>query len=219
MNTKELIDDIVDELNIAQIKKTYDKYDLLAWMSAELNKLSAEMEHDCFYINLSPIVTTVVDQRFYDLPDNFGLNFAPAGGEEGEGYCCSIDDGSSESAMTYMSATRFYSLNLAAESAAKPSFYTIVTKPNGFKQIGFSPLPEDEYDINGLYKPTNWDLKTMEDLPPIPHNCAVLKYAVLNRIDKKRWENDYSNARAICYMELARSRKVRLIPSLRREHY
>ena len=213
MTINEFLDDIIDECKTAGVKPTWDdRYDLLNWASAELNKISGEFDADCFYIHADPIVTLVIGTRNYDLPSNFPMNFAKAGGDQGDKFCCMYDDGTSEAPLEYMTNTRFYSMSLRSESNGTPSRYTILSNPNGRKQIALSPPPDAANTIDGLYKPTDWDLKTMEDVPTLPANSHFLKYAVLRRISPERWNQDYGKERNSLLMELASTRIVNFIP-------
>jgi hypothetical protein len=219
MTIQEMLDNIEDMLRVAGIKQTWDRFDLLSWTSAELNKLSSEIDHDVFYVNLDPIVYTVKDARNYDLPNNFGVNFAPNAEDNGGGFCCLINNGTNQSLLAFQSATRFFSKDFKSESASIPSIYTIVTSSNGKKQISLSPKPDASYEISGLYKPTDWSLVTMDGNSPVPANAAVLKYSVLKEINPKRWEGDYIQARSAFLMELARGRKSKLTPDLSGNRY
>lgn len=216
MNTQELLDDIEDELKDAGVKYKGDRWDLLNALSSELNKLSGELDADCFYVHLNPAVTTVAGTRYYDLPANFGTNFVNAGGDSGDKWCCLYDDGTSETPISFYSNARFFSRSLRSESNGTPSAYTIVSSPNGVKQIALSPPPDTSGDtIDGLYKPTDWDLTTMDTLPPIPGNSQILKYAVLYRIapGNQKWATEYQNERNKLLMEIAKTRKTRFVPS------
>ena len=213
MTIQEFLDDIEDEMMVSGVKVTWDRFTLLAWASAELNKISHEFEADCFHVHLNPAISTVSGTRNYDLPANFGLNFAKSAGEGGDDYCCLLDDGTSESVLAYVPTVKFYSQNLRGESSGRPTKYTIVSTPTGEKQIALSPPPSTTYEIDGLYVPTDWDLDTMDSVPPLPANSAILKYAVLRRVGD-RWEGDYQMARANLAMEFAKSRKPRFMPNL-----
>jgi hypothetical protein len=213
MTINEFIDDIIDECRTAGIKTDFDRFDLLNWASAELNKISGEYDADCFYTYSEPIASLVVGTRNYDLPANFPMNFAKAAGDQGDKFCCMYDDATSETPLDYMTNTRFYSMNLSGESNGTPSKYTIISSPNGRKQISLSPPPDAANELNGLYKPTDWDLKTMDDVPSLPANSHLLKYAVLRRINPERWNQDYAKERSTLLMELASSRKVTFVPN------
>lgn len=211
MTLQEFIDDILDELRVAGVKGDWDRWDLLNWASSELNRLSGEFSNaDCFMVHLNPAVSTVADTRNYDLPANFGTNFC----DTGDGPCCVLDDGTGETRIDYVTPAQFYSQNLTGESSGTPVKYTIMGTPTGRKQIALSPPPDDEYEINGLYIPTDWDLKTMDDVPALPGNSHVLKYAVLKRVSKDRWETDYREALAKLYLDFARANRGRIVPNL-----
>lgn len=212
MKLNEWLDDIEDELKVAGVKVTWDRFDLLNMANSELNKLTQEIDADCFHVHLNPAVSTVSGTRFYDLPENFGTNFVKGAGDDGSKFCCLLDDGSSETLIDYVSTVQFYSLNLRGEGNGKPSRYTIVSTPAGGKQIALSPTPDASYEIDGLYKPTDWALDSLDTVPAIPGNSPILKYSVLRRISPERWNQDYAMARASLLMELAVSRKVRLAP-------
>lgn len=215
MNLNEFIDDILDELRIAGVKGEWDRWDFLNWASSELNRLSGEFGNaDCFMVHLNPAVSTVAGTRNYDLSENFGTNFVPSSGDQGEGHCCMLDDGTNEKQLTYIAPAQFYSQNLTGETSGTPAKYTIIGSPNGRKQIALSPPPDGVYEINGLHVPTDWDLKTMDSIPALPGNSHLLKYAVLKRISKERWEQDYREALAKLYLEFAKSSKGRIAPYL-----
>lgn len=213
MTIQEFLDDIEDEMMVAGVKVIWDRFTLLAWASAELNRLSHEFSADCFHVHLDPAIATVSGTRYYDLPSNFGLNFVNAAGDAGDKYCCLLDDGTTESLIDYASTVQFYSQNLRGETSGKPTKYTVITASNGRKQIALSPPPDGSYEIDGLYIPTDWDLDTMDSIPPLPANSPMLKYAVLRRVGDK-WETDYKKARADLAMEFARSRKAQFAPNL-----
>jgi hypothetical protein len=213
MNTQELLDDIQDECTTAGVNVTWDKFTLLQWLSAELGTLSSEChDADFLFVHLDPIVTMVAGTRKYNLPSNFGVNFAPAAGTNGEKFCATISDGTNSSTIDYISPAEFFSKNLEGESAGRPSKYTITSGPNGVRQISFSPPPDDDYTAGGLYLPTDWKLTTMDSLPPIPGNSAILKYSVLRRISPDRWNDDYSKAKVNLAMTIAKSKTTRIIP-------
>ena len=214
MKTREWLDDVEDELIIAGVKVKWEKYDLLNWASAELNRISGEFDADCFNVHLDPIIDTVEGTRYYNLPANFGLNFSPYGGPDGEGYCCMFNDGDNETQLEYVANAQFFTLNLAGESDGSPTKYTILSTPSGGKQIGLSPPPDDSYEIDGLYKPTDWDLTMMDSIPPLPGNSAILKYAVLRRMDRNKWNQDYVTAYASLAMQIANDKKGRFNPYL-----
>jgi hypothetical protein len=219
MTIQEMLDDIEDKCRIYGIKQTWDRFDLLAWASGELNRLSGRIDHDVFYVNVDPIIYTVANNRTYDLPANFGVNFAPNATDTGGGFCCLIDNGTSRSPLTFQSATIFFSQDLNSGNASIPSTYTIVTGPGGRKQIWLSPKPDDAYEVSGLYKPTDWALTTMNDDSPVPANAAVIEYAVLKSINPKIWTADYLDALNSFYMELARGRKAKFVPDLSGNRY
>ncbi len=217
MNTQELLDEIEDEARLADIEQSWDRWTLLDWMSAELNRLTGELDCDLFVVHLNPAIYTVADQRYYDLPDNFGFNFLYGGGDSGDKWCCTYDDGSNETPLDFMPAVRFFSKNLTGESSGTPAYYTIIGLPNGGRQIGLSPKPDTaSKEVNGLYKPTNWSLDEFAALPPLPGNCHILKYAVLMRLDATRWNEAYLQERNKLYAEIAKSRTPRFVPKLGR---
>jgi hypothetical protein len=219
MTIQEMLDDIEDEIEAVGIKKTWDRFTLLNWASSELNKLSSEVDHDVFYVNLDPIAYTMKDTRSYDLPDNFGINFAPNSGPDGGKFCCKISDGNTQAPLTFVSAARFFIKDFKSETASRPVEYTITTLPNGKKQIALFPKPDTAYEISGLYKPTSWELATMDSGSPVPANAAVLKYSVLRRVGPKLWTDDYMQARQAFLMELARGRVSKLVPDFSGNRY
>jgi len=174
---------------------------LLDWMSNELNELSGRISNAAvFAVHLEPAIVCTSGTREYNLPKDFPLNFLR---KSGDSFVCMIDDGTNEVNLEYVSPEEFYTMDLIAESNAKPTKYTIVTTQVGRRQLVLSPPPDDDYEIDGLYIP-DWDLADEDSLPPIPGNCMVLKYGVLRRLNRDMHETDYQRAVAELMLEMAR---------------
>lgn len=190
---------------------------LLSWLSAELNELTGREEWDWAMRHLDPLVSTTTARRTYQLPENFPDNFVRHAGDRGEKWCCKLDNGSNEVPLAYESPVQFYSTNLRAESNGTPSKYTVVSAATGGRQIVLSPPPDANgstgfYTIDGLYIPTDWGLHDEDDLPPMPGNSMVLKYAVLRRLDRQTYEPMYREALALLALRSARQRGAQFVP-------
>ena len=188
---------------------------LLALMSEELRELTGMEAWDWAMVHLDPVVQTVTGTHTYDLPDNFPENFVRYGGDSGESWVCKLDDASNESLLTYKPPTEFYSQNLRALSNGRPESYTIVTSAAGRRQIRLAPPPDangtSNYTIDGLYIPTDWTLDEESQIPPIPGNSAILKHAVLRRLDTK-FETSYQTSYSILMMRAAQQRRAQFTP-------
>lgn len=195
-----------------------DRFTLLEWMSSELNTLSSKLpDGDCFYIYLTPMIETVESTRTYDLPDEFPMNFAKLTPGDDD-FCCMLNDGTNDTPLHYKSPAQFYGKNLDAESNSTPSEYTIVTQsPRGNRAIVLSPPPDSnsaaDYTIGGLYHPTNWKLTEESALPPLPNNCAILKWGVLKTLNPNL-ESNYKEEMAYLILRLAQQRRSVMYPHM-----
>lgn len=218
MLTRELLDEIEQESRyLAAGVVLPDRLTLLEWMSSGLNSLSGKMhDADCFAIHLNPVIGTTEGTREYDLPDNFGSNFARMTTGEDD-FCCMLDNGTNESALHYKSPAQFYGQNLKAESNSTPSAYTVMSKDDGHRKLVLSPPPDDNsdanYTIGGLYQPTDWKLSEESALPPLPNNCSILKYAVLKTINPNL-EANYKEEMAYLILGLAQQRRAVIYPHM-----
>ena len=191
-----------------------DRRMLLQWMSAELNELVSKTPNfDFWIVQLEPAIRTQEGKREYDLPDDFGLNFARLDTDK---WACNLDDGNNETNLPYKPLKDFYNQNLTAESNARPACYTIRTRPDGRRLLVVSPPPDSNsstyYEIDGLYARNDWELKDEDVLPPVPGQFAILKYAVMRRISTD-FEQKYIEAYAVLMNEMARNRDLQLKPS------
>lgn len=204
MNVKEWIDEI--EWEGAQMSlEVPDRRVLLRWVSTELAVLSGKLDSDIFTMHLDPAIITRTGTRYYDLPDNFGLNFC----RNGDNWVCRLNNGSNELQLDYVSNTEFFNSDLEGESNGTPSKYTVLSKPNGRKQIALSPPPDSNsdshYTIDGLYIPTDWKLRDEDTVPPLPANSPILKYAVLRRLNRN-YDADYREALVDLKRHIAQNR-------------
>ena len=177
-------------------------YEIRLLMSESLNDLAGYGEFDFLKVVAEPLIQTETSVRAYDLPEEFPMNFCsyvdPITGESS--YACKIDDGSSGSSIPYEAPERFHSRDLSSESDSRPDRYTILTLPNGGRQIVLSPPPDSTgYVIQGTYVPNEWKLDDDDELPVLPNNFAVLRYDVLRQIDpdnikhEQRWIQAFTN--------------------------
>ncbi len=217
MQVKEMLDDIEQQLSYRGLAIP-DRFIMLSWMSNELNEITGRYQFDWSFVHVDPVIKTVEGQRAYMLPADFPDNFV-VGASEGRGdqYCCKIDDASTESLLTYQSPVQFFSKSLRSSSDSKPSHYTIMSLPNGRKEIQLDPPPDDNsdsnYTVDGLYQKADWKLEEMDALPPLPGNSAVLRYAVLRRCDAA-FQARYEEALAILALRAAQHRKTRLVMTM-----
>lgn len=185
---------------------------LLKHLNFDLTELSGKEDWDWAMVHLDPAVALSEGKREYDLAGNFTDNFVRYSGDEGEGFVCLLDDGSNKAPIGYESPMTFFARNLTAESNGRPARYTIVSKPDGSRQILVSPPPDAAatYTLDGLYIPTDWALKEEDDTPPIPGHSAILKWALLRRYDFQTFGAYYMDAFATLMMRLARNRKAKI---------
>jgi hypothetical protein len=214
MNTTEWLDDIEDEIRMLPRKVNYTRFKLLDWASVELNRLSGSIDSDIFNIHLNPVISTADGERYYDLPDNFGINFIMGGGDYGEKFMCVLNNNDSESLLEFLPSSRFFGMSLASESESAPHYYTILSKPDGRKQLVTSPPADAVYAIDGVYRPTDWKLTEMSSLPPLPGNSAILKYAVLRRLDPI-FNAQYGEAYRDLLMTVAKSNRSQIVPRIK----
>ena len=202
-----------------------DRKVLLDWMSSEVNELSFRVQADYFMVHLDPVLGTTTGTRAYRLPANFPANFVRHAGQRygrlaptlgSDTWCCKLDDATNESLLDYESPTQFYSRNLRAEANGKPIVYTVVSTPNGAKDLLLSPPPDaSTYTVDGLYIPTDWKLKEVDAMPPFPNNSAILRYAVLRRL-APQYEAMFQEARMDLVLKAAQNRAAQFIPFLGR---
>lgn len=213
MKVKKLLDDIEQSPAYRSMPRELrpDRQMLLSWMSVELGELTSKIpDSDIFAIRLEPAIVTVDGLREYSLPKDFGTNFMR---KDADTWSVMIDDGTTESQLAYKIPTEFYAQNLRGESDGVPSCYTIVTTQRARRELVLSPPPDGEYTIDGLYIPTDWDFQDEDDLPPLPANNPILKYAVMRRMSAD-FEPKYAESWAQLMMELAKSRKTQIKPQM-----
>ena len=216
MRVRKMLDDIEQSPAYQMMPREIrpDRRMLLQWMSAELNELVSKTPNfDFWIVQLEPAIRTREGAREYDLPEDFGLNFVRLDTDK---WACNLDDGNNETNLPYKPLKDFYAMNLTAESNAKPSCYTIKTRPDGRRLLVVSPPPDSNsstyYEIDGLYARNDWELKDEDVLPPVPGQFAILKYAVMRRISTD-FEQKYIEAYAVLMNEMARNRDLQLKPS------
>lgn len=213
MKVKRLLDDIEQSPSYRSMPRELrpDRQMLLSWLSVELGELTSKIpDADIFAVRLEPAIVTLAGIREYSMPKDFGVNFLR---KDAETWAVMIDDGTTESQLPYKIPTEFYSQNLRAESNGVPACYTIVTTQRARRELVLSPPPDGEYQIDGLYIPADWDFQDEDDLPPLPANNPILKYAVMRRLSAD-FEPKYGESWAQLMMELARSRKTQFKPQM-----
>lgn len=176
MLTKELLDDVERTLTDPRTGLApFDRGTLLRAANAELNRLTALGDWDWALIYL-PVVNIYIGRAYYQLPDNFGFNFA----KRGKAYLCKTITGTTEVVLTYQPPREFFArTDLSVTTTGPPADYTVMTLPSGTRQIHLMPIPSAVYTLSGLYTPTDWKLQEESQLPPIPGNAEVLKDAML----------------------------------------
>jgi len=215
-----------------------DEQELLGFLSTEVMYLSGEFDWDWAASTLRPAIRTKLGKRTYSLPIDFGLNFAK-GADDGGGqgtrsriFTITLNDLNGETPLEYRSPARFYSLNLTAESNARPNIYTIRTSPlDGKRLLDLSPPPDSNgdtgyYEVNGLYVPVNWSFEDEDLMLPIPGNSAILHHRVLAKVYELRDPNlhafhmrEADRARRTLMMQQARGRDTRIAVKVRRGRY
>jgi hypothetical protein len=211
------VEEIITEISLETGEK--DRAKLLKFLSAELNYLTGKAEWDWAMVRLDPIISAIVGQREYNLPNNFGLNFVRYGGAAGQEWCCLLDDGTNESILHYISPAQFFSKDLRGEANGRPQRFTILSTPNGQRQLHLSPAPDSAtFTIDGLYIPTDWKIEERSQLPPIPGNSEVLKLGVMRRLDPNR-EPAYSFAVNLLMLREAQGRRSQLVPDYQTRNY
>ena len=187
-----------------------DARTLLTEMSSELRSIAGKADWEWAAYSVDPAIITVDGQDTYYLPANFPDNFSRWSGGGGDQYACALDDGSAKRHLEYMAAVAFFSVKMNEVSEGVPSAYTVVTAPDGRKQIRLFPTPDDDYEVSGVYQPTDIALEEMSDLPPMAHT-QVLKYGVLRRLDPS-FETDYREALADLLYRAAINRTAQMVP-------
>lgn len=193
---------------------------LLDWLAQEINTLSGMAEFDFLMQRLDPLLLTEVGKRNYLLPEDFPENFVHGGDDQGEEYMCKINNGTSEAFLTYQEPAQYFSRTLEDEASAKPSDYTIMTGRDGERELWLGPPPDSNsdanYNVSGLYIPTDWNLTDETQVPPIPANAGILRYALLRRIEPQNqvWFQEYERHRSQLLLRAARSKPQLCSPSL-----
>jgi len=212
MKTSAILNDVETTLK-QQGVKSQDRFINRMWLNAELSELVGREPFEWACVHLDPIILCVDGQRAYDLPKNFPDNFIAYGiGHEAK-RVVTIDDSTNKVNLNYVSPMEFYLKDLTAEQDGKPSDYTIVSKPDGRRQLILSPPPDDDYTIDGLYIPTDWQLDEESDLPPIPGNSLILKWGILRRYNAN-YQVFYQQSYSDLLVQSARNRKTQMKPSL-----
>jgi len=210
-------------------KQAPNRFEMLKWMSEDLNQLTSKCPADWFLVHLDPAVMTKEGVRDYDLPHNFPDNFVRHAGQRffqylvwgGDKWCCLLDDGTNSMQINYEAPMQFYSRNLRGESNSRPIVYTITSQLSGDKRLSLSPPPDANgtvgyYTVNGLYLPTDWHLTYETDLPPIPENCVILSYYLLARLAPNVYEAKAADAYESMMFNAASNRVAQFVPVLGR---
>lgn len=164
-----------------------DRAILLDWLNDGIAEIVSEQEWDWAMRFIYPVIMLKQSERYYQLPNDFGDNFVQYGDHDGTKFLCKLRNttNSTESFLNYESPSKFFSRNMASTTGGTSNYYTIVTKPGGSRLLVCDPPPDSTtgaFGISGLYVPTEWVLNYEDELPPMPSNCSVLKYYVLERI-------------------------------------
>lgn len=210
----------MDEVEqIAQMRglKVPDRAVMLSWLSLDLAELTSRAQFDWSYRHLDPAVRTVTGTRSCALPKDFGENFARSAGDQGDKWCCLLDDGTNETLIDYVSPVQFRSNNLRGTTNGRPTEYTVMTVPNGVRELWLYPTPDANgsvgyYEVDGLYQPTEWTITDRDGLPMIPGNNPALRYALLRRIDPATYEGKYADAVIDLMYHAALNRRNQFVP-------
>lgn len=196
MNISIILDAVEQQVQDRATRRSpVDRMILLAWLEQELNTLAGMYEFDFLVKRVDPLILTTTGKRNYPLPEDFPENFIQ-GGDDGH-RLCKINDGSREAFLDYKPPAEYFSRTIEDEPNAKPKDYTIMTQAGGAKEIFLGPPPDSNSDLNytiiGLYRPTHWTLDKQDEIPPIPANAAVLRFALLRRIQPENplWHQEY----------------------------
>lgn len=213
MRADEIITEVEMECEFKGLR-TPDRRVMLAFLSTELRELTGRGSFDWAMRALRPAISLQDGKADYLLPEDFGDNFVRGAGDDGDKWCCMLDDGSSEAPLDYVSPPQFFSMNLTASEEADPSKYTIIGSNDGRRYLWVNPTPDDStHTINGLYIPTNWKLTEADELPPVPGNADVLRYALLRKISAN-YDSAYQNAFAQLALRAANQRRNQFVPRL-----
>lgn len=191
MKIRQFLDRIDDESRdpITRIVPV-DRWQQLDIFGREVQKLTSEFPWDWAAVYLDPIIITQVGKRNYQLPENFGMNFARGSDQGGNDFTVTLNDGSNESTLEYREPGRFYARNLTAESNSRPTVYTIGNNIAGRREVLLAPPPDtnsdSQYTLNGLYVPTDWTFDNQDILYPVPGNSAILEHRILAQIFQGR---------------------------------
>lgn len=191
MKIRQFLDRIDDESrdSITRIVPV-DRWQQLDIFGREVQKLTSEFPWDWAAVYLAPLVITEVGKRNYQLPENFGMNFARGSDQGGNDFTVTLSDGSNESTLEYREPGRFYSRNLESESNGRPTIYTIGNNLAGRREIILAAPPDtnsdSQYTVNGLYVPTDWTFDNQDIVYPIPGNSAILEHLILAQVFKGR---------------------------------
>ena len=226
MKVKYLIDEIKSEAEDRITRKvSLDDFEILDRIGVELTFVSGLEQWDWATEWLDPVISTITGVTEYPLPENFPENFVRGSGERGAHYLCKLSNGSTESFMTYLPIHSFYANDLTAASNGTPSDYTVRTTASNSREIVVYPPPDSNSDSNytilGAYCPTEWTLKEMDSLPPVPGNCAILRHLTLGWYFKQRnpvLSRDYENKAQLDLASLrlreAQQRRARISPKM-----
>lgn len=171
-------------------KAPVNRLELLSLLEDELEELLSMDQFSWAQKILDPMIQTEPGVRDYLLPNDFPDNFMRTGDSmTGEPkHSVMLDDGSSNSYLTYESPQQFAMRDLSAETSARPEVYTIKTTTSG-KFISLAPPPNTtDYTISGSYIPSHIRLEPSTDVAPV---SEVLRYGVLRRLDPNQFGGDY----------------------------
>ena len=195
-----------------------DRFILLDWLEQEINTLGGMADFDFLAKPLGPLIVTQTGKRGYMLPDDFPENFLRGADSEEERYVCKLNDGTTEFLLSYLTIAQFYSRQFEDEAVNKPSVYTILTTEGGTRELQLAPPPDSNsdsnYTINGIYIPSHWHLQEEDQVPPIPGNAAVLRYALLRRVNPGNavWQQEYERQRNYLLFRASVGRQSQVTP-------
>ena len=223
MRVREILSTVEQQVQDRLTRKIpVDHFVLLDWLGHEINAISGMGEFDFLLRRLDPMILTSLGRREYTLPEDFPENFARGGDDLDSDFMCKLNTGSAESFLTYKEPAQFFSRTIEDEAVGKPADYTILTRDDGARILYLGPPPDSNsdanYTINGLYQPTSWTLNDEDQVPPIPGNAAILRYALLRRIQPENgmWAQEYERQRGALLLRAARSRISQMVPHLGR---
>ena len=215
-----LLDQIEQELQSPSTRRIgIDRLRLLDYVEQELNSIAGLEQWDFLQRYINPIALTQPGVRNYPLPVDFPENFVQTVDTDRKAFFCKLDDGSRETFLEYVVPGAFFGRDLRQESNGPPDTFTITTLPNGQREIWMAPPPDGNSDTNytliGLYIPTLWEINEQDDLPPLPANASVLRFAVLRRVAPQRqdWNQEYLRYLSNLYLRAARMREAGMFPA------